>query len=632
MSSIKDPSPPLSIPARYSQRLLASIRRLHDQYHRSGAQDLFVVLVEELLQLTGSPHGGGGEVLDSEHGKARFELRAAVYPRDVPPDWLDRAYHAVLADGQACRVKELPSTGLGLPIFCGAELMAVAAVAGRADGYGPKTSRLLAPLLQSFGALIAAHRASLKCERLCAELQREIAGRRHLETTLQDRVAKDGTERQRAQERLHYLAYHDGLTELPNRSLFMEGLNHVLAVNGRRVGVICLDVDRFKIINDTLGHDLGDRVLLAVAQLLKGCLAKGDTAARIGGDKFAVRMDSVASSADAVNRIRRILESVARPLRVDDHELYITIGIGAALAPEDGADANTLLKNADAALYRAKQQGRHTYQFYSSDLNDKAFKQLRLETRLYRAMERREFHLCYQPQVDLSAGRITGLEALLRWRHPELGEVSPLEFIPLLEDTGLIVPVGEWVLHSACEEAVRWQALHGAPLRLSVNLSGRQFCDPHLHATVQRILGDSGLAPSQLEVEITESVFMQNNRASAANLDALQALGVRLAIDDFGTGYSALGYLKRFPVDTLKIDRTFIHDVIRSPDDETIIKAIIAMAQSLKVETVAEGVETVDQLRLLRHCGCHTMQGFLLSEPMAAADLPAFLGRPLALA
>jgi EAL domain-containing protein (putative c-di-GMP-specific phosphodiesterase class I) len=361
-------------------------------------------------------------------------------------------------------------------------------------------------------------------------------------------------------------------------------------------------------------------------------LGKGDTVARLGGDEFAVLAEHLNSPSDVMIKLNKILETLAQPLRIDDHDLYITISIGIALAPEDGADANTLLKNADAALYRAKEQGRHTYQFYSADLSHKASKRLNLETNLYRALERREFHLRYQPQVDIESGRVMGLEALLRWQHPELGLINPVEFIPLLEDTGLIIPVGEWVLRSACEEASQWQQMQGSPLRLSVNLSGRQFNDPNLHNSVEIILAETKLAPPQLELEITESVLMQNDQASTSNLEAFQSLGVRIAIDDFGTGYSSLSYLKRFTVDTLKIDRSFIHDIIHNRGDETIIKAIIAMAQSLQVDTIAEGVETFDQLQFLRDNGCHTVQGFLLSKPFLASALPRFLQQPLALA
>ena len=447
-------------------------------------------------------------------------------------------------------------------------------------------------------------------------------------------TGKDITERMQTQERLHYLSYHDVLTELPNRLLFLEWLNHALVVDGdvgRKLAVICLDVDRFKIINDTLGHDSGDRVLLALAGMLKRCLGKGDTVARLGGDEFAMLVEHFSTPSDIMVKINKILERLSQPLYIDGHDFYITISMGIALAPDDGTDANTLLKNADAALNRAKEQGRHTYQFYSADLSQKASKRLSLETNLYRAIERQEFHLCYQPQVDLESGRVMGLEALLRWQHPDLGLINPLEFIPLLEDTGLIIPVGEWVLRSACTEATHWQSLTETPLRLSVNLSGRQFNDPALHTTVRNILSETRLAPSQLELEITESVLMQNDQASMSNLDALQRLNIRIAIDDFGTGYSSLSYLKRFPVDTLKIDRSFIRDLINNPEDETIIRAIIAMARSLQVDTIAEGVETVAQLQFLRSNGCNTAQGFLLSEPFPADNLSQFLKQPLSL-
>lgn len=441
-------------------------------------------------------------------------------------------------------------------------------------------------------------------------------------------TGKDITERMQTQERLHYLAYHDVLTGLPNRQLFMERLEHALALSrgtGRQLAVLCLDVDCFKIINDTLGHEFGDRVLKALAELLSAQTGPGDTVARLSGDEYAVLLENVVHDTEVPHKVGAILHALSQALRIDDRELYTTTCIGIALAPADGGDAHTLLRHADTAMYRAKEQGRHCFQFYSADLSATAFKRLDLETNLRRAVEREEFYLCFQPQVDLRSGRVIGAEALLRWRHPERGPVNPMEFITTLEDTGLIVAVGEWVLRHACQQAAGWCGRDGAPLRLSVNVSGRQFQQPSLAASLQTILAEKNLPAHALELEVTESVLMQNDPVTERSLQELQALGIRLAIDDFGTGYSSLGYLKRFPVDTLKIDRSFIRDVTKDKDDEAIIAAVIAMARALELNVVAEGIETSAQLHFLQRQGCDIGQGFLFSQPVSAPDLNTLL-------
>ncbi len=441
-------------------------------------------------------------------------------------------------------------------------------------------------------------------------------------------TGKDITERMQTQERLHYLAYHDVLTGLPNRQLFMERLEHALASargTGRQLAVLCLDVDCFKIINDTLGHEFGDRVLKALAELLSAQTGPGDTVARLSGDEYAVLLENIAHDTEVPHKVGAILHTLSQALRIDDRELYTTTCIGIALAPADGGDAHTLLRHADTAMYRAKEQGRHCFQFYSADLSATAFKRLDLETNLRRAVEREEFYLCFQPQVDLRSGRVIGAEALLRWRHPERGPVNPMEFITTLEDTGLIVAVGEWVLRQACQQATAWRGRDGAPLRLSVNVSGRQFQQPSLAASLQAILAEKNLPAHALELEVTESVLMQNDPVTERSLQELQALGIRLAIDDFGTGYSSLGYLKRFPVDTLKIDRSFIRDVTKDKDDEAIIAAVIAMARALELNVVAEGIETSAQLHFLQRQGCDVGQGFLFSQPVSAPDLNTLL-------
>ncbi len=439
---------------------------------------------------------------------------------------------------------------------------------------------------------------------------------------------KDITERMQSEERVHHLAYHDVLTNLPNRAMFMERINHATTqrINtGRRIAVLFMDLDRFKIINDTLGHAIGDNLLKAIPERLLTCVREGDTVARFGGDEFAILLENI-SSFDIVSQIAtKLIESLERPYRVGDQELYITTSIGISLYPDDSRDASTLIKNADTAMYRAKDLGRNNYQFYSADMSARAFERLSLETSLRRALERSEFLLYFQPQVDLLSGEIIGAETLIRWQHPDLGIVSPIKFVPLLEDTGLIVPVGEWVLRSACTHARQWQSTRAQPFKISVNFSLRQFHDPLLAAQLSNILHETGLPPHSLEVEITESVVMQNEQTTSDNLNALKDAGIRFSIDDFGTGYSSLSYLKRFPVDALKIDRTFISDVTTDPEDAAIVTAIIAMAHSLNLGVVAEGVETKEQLAFLREKACNTIQGFLFSAPVPADEFTRLL-------
>ena len=441
-------------------------------------------------------------------------------------------------------------------------------------------------------------------------------------------TGKDITERMQTQERLHYLAYNDLLTDLPNRLLFLERLTHALKNRSgpeHRLAIMCLDLDRFKMINDTLGHEVGDNLLRQVAALLQSLIGEGDTIARLGGDGFGILFEDLGSLDRVAAQARKILEACTHPQYVAGHELYIAPSIGIGVYPEDGDDANTLLKNADVALHRSKDQGGNNYQYYSSDMTSKAFERLSLETSLRRALENEEFRVYFQPQIDLLSGKVMGAEALLRWEHPEFGLVSPLEFIPLLEETGLIVPVGEWILRQACEWAMAQQK-HGE-MRISVNLSGRQFRVPELMDQVTRALTASRLKPELLELEITESVLMQGDKVSTFNLMALDKLGVRLAIDDFGTGYSSLSYLKRFPIKTLKIDRAFIRDVTHDQDDTAIVTAIIAMAHSLKMEVVAEGVETKQQLDFLRRLDCDVVQGYLISRPLPVTEIKRFLAR-----
>ena len=441
-------------------------------------------------------------------------------------------------------------------------------------------------------------------------------------------TGKDVTERMQAQERLQHMAQHDALTELPNRVLFLDRLKQAVARarwHERLVAVLFVDMDRFKTINDTLGHEVGDKLLQALAERFTTSVREGDTVARFGGDEFVVLLDDVASEKDIGVVAQKVLEALAPPFAIDGQDLYITASIGVSLYPNDGEDSTTLLKNADIAMYRAKDLGKNTYQFYSADMSARAFERLTLESSLRHAIERNEFRLYYQPQIDTASGAILGVEALLRWQHPDFGLVSPAEFIPLLEETGLIVPTGDWVLRTACEQLRAWHAAGWPQLRMAVNLSPRQFQTAGLAQSVERVLSTLGCDPGLLELEITESVLLRHTAATLETLEALHALGVRMAIDDFGTGYSSLSYLRRYSIDTLKIDRSFVHDVPDDADDSALASAIIVLAQSLKLDVIAEGVETEAQRDFLRERGCHQMQGYLFSRPLPAEDITRLL-------
>jgi len=428
------------------------------------------------------------------------------------------------------------------------------------------------------------------------------------------------SERKRAEERLNYMAHYDQLTGLPNRILFNDLLKQAMieaAAHERLVALMFLDLDRFKTINDTLGHETGDALLKAVAERLRDCLRRGDTVARLSGDEFALVFADMAHIDDASRLAQKILDRFTTPFRIGERDLFITSSIGITLYPFDQDDANTLLKNADAAMYRAKEQGRNNYQFYTSEMNVRALERLSFETNLRQALERDEFILHYQPKVDLVTGNVIGMEALLRWQNPELGLVSPAEFIPLAEETGLIVAIGEWVIRTACKQNKAWQAAGLPFLRISVNLSARQFKEKNIVERVAQALKETGLEARYLELELTESL-LQTPETTITPLKELHALGIHLSIDDFGTGYSSLSYLKRFPIDTLKIDRSFVRDITTDADDAAIANAIITMAHSLGMYVVAEGVETGEQLAFLCQRKCDSMQGYYFSKPLPA--------------
>lgn len=425
--------------------------------------------------------------------------------------------------------------------------------------------------------------------------------------------------RQQAEATIRYQAFHDLLTGLPNRMLFNDRLPLALvqaARSGDMVAVMFLDLDRFKIINDTLGHAIGDQLLQAVAQRLAGCLRAGDTISRWGGDEFTLLLPQVACAEDAAKAAQRIIEALKPAFYLEGHELYISSSIGIALYPDDGHDTQTLLKNADAALYRVKEQGRNGFQIYTPAINSRASELLALENSLHHALERNQFILHYQPQVNIVTGEIIRMEALVRWQHPEFGSIPPGVFIPLAEDNGLILSIGDWVLQTACAQTKVWQDAGLPGLRVAVNLSARQFQQPHLLETIAQILAAVQLAPECLELEITETTAMQNIEFTTDLLRDLQALGVHISMDDFGTGYSSLGYLKRFPLHTIKIDRSFVRELTTNPNDAAIVRAVIALARGLNLRVVAEGVETREQLECLRSLNCEEMQGYLFSHPL----------------
>ncbi len=438
----------------------------------------------------------------------------------------------------------------------------------------------------------------------------------------------DITERKRAEEQVKHLAFHDALTGLPNRLLFNDRLNVAVVQAHRtqqRLATLFLDLDRFKVINDSLGHSVGDELLRRVAERVTGCVREGDTVARLGGDEFTVLVPHIALEEDAAKIAHKILEVVRLPFFIDQRELFVTTSIGVAIYPTDGQDAETLVRNADTAMYRAKDQGRDNCQLYAPAMNSRALERLSLEGRLRQALHHEELVLVFQPLVDLRTGAIRGAEALLRWRHPTLGIIPPAEFIPLAEISGLIVPIGQWVLRTACAQVRAWHEAGFPHLSIAVNLSSRQFQQTELVRQVTEALAQSGLQADALDLEITESNAMQNAEISISTLGSLKDLGVSLSMDDFGTGYSSLNYLKRFPIDRIKIDQSFVRDVTHDADAASIAAAVIALAHSLQLTVVAEGVETEEQLAFLRRNRCDEMQGYLFSAPIAAAEFGQLL-------
>jgi diguanylate cyclase (GGDEF)-like protein/PAS domain S-box-containing protein len=441
-------------------------------------------------------------------------------------------------------------------------------------------------------------------------------------------TGSDITARKITEQRVHHVAQHDVLTGLPNRSLLQDRLGQAVAYatrSGHPVWVMLIDLDRFKYVNDSMGHKAGDVLLMTVAARLSSSLRDTDTVARLSGDEFVVILSQHEDQPLSADIVQRVMDSVAQPVMLGPKEFFVTCSIGVAAYPSDGTPAESLIEHADIAMYRAKKLGRNNFQFYTPAMNEESLERVRIESAMRTALERDEFVLHYQPQVDLQTGQIVGMEALIRWKHPELGMVPPSRFVGVAEETGLIVPIGAWVMRTAAAQNKAWQDAGLGHLRVAVNLSARQFSAADLVAGIEQVLRDTGLDPACLELELTESLFMSDVTPAVELLHRMKALGVKLSIDDFGTGYSSFSYLSRFPIDVLKIDRSFVNDITHDANDAAIVASIIALAHNLRLSVIAEGVETVEQLDYLRHQGCDEMQGYYFSRPLPAHEFEQLL-------
>ncbi|BBH20122.1 hypothetical protein Back11_14670 [Paenibacillus baekrokdamisoli] len=439
-------------------------------------------------------------------------------------------------------------------------------------------------------------------------------------------IIRDITERKKAQEKINQMVYLDPLTGLPNRHLLNDRLTQALDQaneNKQIIGIMFIDLDRFKYINDTLGHAMGDRLLIEVAKRIQAIVGKGDTVSRQGGDEFIVLLPNTTSD-EITKKAHKIVDLFSKSVVISEHEMFVTPSIGISLYPSDGSDSENLIKNADTAMYRVKEQGKNSFQFYTPDMNEMVSKKMKLEIGLRKGLERGEFHVFYQPQVDIISGNVIGLEALIRWQHPEWGVISPAEFIPLAEETGLIIPIGEWVLYEACRQSKTWQNEGYPPLRMAVNISSRQFQQSNLLEVISKTLKETGLDPQYLELELTESII-QDSKYAISTMQQLKTMGIHLSIDDFGTGYSSLSYLKLFPIDTLKIDRSFTSNIFVDSKDAALVHTIINMAHNLDLKVIAEGVESQEQLHFLEQRQCNQAQGYLFSRPISTDEMSVFL-------
>ena len=442
-------------------------------------------------------------------------------------------------------------------------------------------------------------------------------------------IISDITKRKQDEERILYQANYDSLTGLPNRSLFLDRLTQAINTMSRtdkNLALLFIDLDGFKLVNDTLGHDVGDMLLKEAAKRLGTCVRTGDTVARLGGDEFTIIMPNLDDPKNAPIVAQRVLDSLGRAFLLSGHEAFVSGSIGITIYPDDAQDASDLLKNADAAMYRAKEEGKANYQFFTADMNEQVQERMVLKNGLTKALENQEFKLLYQPKLDLLSNRVTGAEALMRWESPELGLVSPVKFIPILEETGMVVEVGEWAIHTACKQHKAWLRQGLPPIKVAVNLSARQLRDPNFVDIVKSALKHNDLPPSAIEIEITESMLMSDATVIVAALEDLHDFGIHISMDDFGTGYSSLSYLKRFPIDTIKIDRSFVNDIHTSKDDAEIIHTIINMGHTLNRRIIAEGVEIVEQLNILKEYKCDEIQGYYFSKPLNADNFTDFVG------
>ena len=441
-------------------------------------------------------------------------------------------------------------------------------------------------------------------------------------------TGKDITQRKEAEERIRYMALHDALTGLPNRTLLLDRMDQAIGYanrNGGEIWVLFVDVDRFKFVNDSVGHKGGDLVIRMLAERLQSVTRETDTVARLGGDEFVLVLTHGPGANVAMDAVHRIMSVVTAPLKFEAHEFFLSCSIGVAVCPADGITSEVLMDRADTAMYRAKELGKNNFQFYTAEMNTRLLERLSIEKDLRNAIERQEFVLHYQPQVELSTGRIIGMEALIRWQHPALGLVMPNRFIGLAEETGLIGMIGDWVLRTACAQAKRWEDAGYGKMRIAVNLSARQFAPKKLVQSISDILSETGLAPCLLELELTEGLLMNNVEEAIEILQELKVLGVQMSIDDFGTGYSSLAYLKRFPIDVLKIDQSFMREMTLDSDDAIIVKSVISLAHNLKLRVVAEGVETQEQLTYLRGLDCDVIQGYFFNKPVSAEVIDQIL-------